>query len=196
MIEQNETSNVKTAETPENCVERVEVVSGLLLVIDQFMIGNPDFLRALPTDFEPDSDDFFESLCEEVENYGGIVFQLSPGTYSVYRNTYKKTIVVFPEFDADKVTEERVDEIIEGGEVLGAMTLDTRCIAIIDPALCYREHLIEQYRNLRKEEDDKGARDMIRENGASVRYGFSRKGEEIEGFYDENEDILVLQAVE
>jgi hypothetical protein len=196
MDEVTEVSEEQAQETPSSSTERVEIVSGLMLVIDQYMIGNPDFLRALPEEFKPDSDEFYDALCEEAEVYGGFALQVSPGSYSVYRNTYEKTLVVFPEFDAGKITSDRISEIAEKGEVLGSVILDTRCIAILDAALCFRENIIEAYRKLRTENDDKAARDMIRENGASVRYGFSRRSEEIEGYFEENGDIVVLRSVE
>jgi hypothetical protein len=196
MNEIKEISEEQTQETPESSTERVEIVSGIMLVIDQFMVGNPDFLRSLPEDFKPDSNEFFDLLSEEAEQYGGFALQVSPGSYTVYRNTFDKTIVVFPEFDAGKISEERIEDVAENGEVLGSVILDTRCIAILDAALCFRENIIEAYRKLRLENDDKGARDMIRENGASVRYGFSRRSEEIEGYYDENGDVVVLRSVE
>jgi hypothetical protein len=196
MTESKESPEERQQETPETSTERVEIVSGILLVIDQFMVGNPDLLRALPKDFEPESDDFFNALCEQVENYGGFAVQVSPGSYTVYRNTFEKTIVIFPEFDTAEITTDRIEDIAEAGEVLGSAIIDTRCIAILDAALCFRQNLIEEYRKLRLEDDDKGARDMMRENGASVRYGFSRRGEEIEGYCEENGDIVVLRAVE
>lgn len=196
MSEAREVSEEQGQETPESSTERVEIVSGVMLVIDQFMVGNPDFLRALPDDFNPESDEFFDALCEEAENFGGFALQVSPGSYTVYRNTFEKTLVVFPEFDAEKVTEDKIEDIAEQGEVLGSVILDTRCLAILDAALCFRENVIEAYRKLRLENDDKGARDMIRENGASVRYGFSRRSEEIEGYFDEASDIVVLRSVE
>jgi hypothetical protein len=52
------------------------------------MVGNPDLLRALPKEFEPESDDFFNALCEQVENYGGFAVQVSPGSYTVYRKYF------------------------------------------------------------------------------------------------------------
>ncbi len=196
MNDLKEVSEEQTQETPASSTERVEIVSGIMLVVDQFMVGNPDFLRALPEEFKPDSDEFFDALCEEAEVYGGFALQVSPGSYTVYRNTFEKTIVIFPEFDADKISESRIEDVAENGEVLGSVILDTRCLAILDAGLCFRENIIEAYRKLRLEDDDKGARDMIRENGASVRYGFSRRSEEIEGYYDENGDVVVLRSVE
>jgi hypothetical protein len=196
MNENKEVLEEQSQETPHSSTERVEIVSGVMLVIDQFMVGNPDFLRALPEEFKPESDDFFDALCDEAETYGGFALKLSPGSYTVYRNTYEKTIVVFPEFDADKVTEDKIEDTAENGEVLGSVILDTRCLAILDAAICFRENIIEAYRKLRIEDDDKAARDMIRENGASVRYGFSRRSEEIEGYFDDKNDIVVLRSVE
>lgn len=194
MTDVQESSNERIRETPQTATEKVEIVSGLLLVLDQFMIGNPDFLRALPKDFQPDSEDFISDLYDQAEQFGGLAVKVSPGVYTVYRNTYDKTIALFPEFDAEKVDDKKIDDIAEEGEDVGSVLVDTRCLVFFDAALCYRDRLIEQFRKLRREEDDKGARDMIRENGASVRYGFSRRSEEIDAYFDAQSDILVLKG--
>ncbi|HMO17668.1 MAG TPA: hypothetical protein PKA63_05830 [Oligoflexia bacterium] len=196
MTDLQEHSQEKEKETPQSSTERVEVVSGLLLVMDQFMLSNPDFLQAIPKTFEPDEEEFFTTLADQAEEFGGFILEISPGSYTVFRNTYTRTMAVFPEFDGATLDESRFDEIAENGESVGSVLIDTRCVVIFDAALCYRERLISEYRKLRRENDDKAARDMIRENGASVRYGFSRRSEELEAFFDEGSEILVLRGVE
>ena len=80
--------------------ERIAVESGNLVLIDQFMLANPQFNDKLVEliDSEPEQKD------ELVRGYGGDVFSVAPGTYRIERNPYKYKIIIHP--DGERVRED------------------------------------------------------------------------------------------
>ena len=163
--------------------EWLTISSGNVVVIDQFMLGNDQFFAAL--EGATGAQDRAK-LTAAVGRYGGAVVTLSPGRWVVYRDPEENLMLV-----TKGATEEypnRWDELIERVDVLGArgncvavsrVFVDTRCVVFIDADLIFNGDLMQRYRELRRAGDDKTARDVLRSNGAAVRYGFNRNGDEL-----------------
>lgn len=62
---------------------------------------------------------------------------------------------------------------------LGRIFIETRCLVFIDAHHLRDPDLIHRYKELRDLRDDKAARDLLREYGAAVRYGFNRRGDNL-----------------
>lgn len=151
--------------------ERISIESGYLVLIDQFMLANAQFIeRVLEViDEDPDVKD------EIIRDYGGTVVELSPDTYRIDRDPYGYSIIIHPEGEspsADEVREEATDEY-------GTVFIDTRCLAMIDRELLDDSALFEKYRQLWFSGQDKACRDLLRDNGGAVRYGFGRYGDDL-----------------
>lgn len=154
--------------------ERIAVESGHLVLIDQFMLANPQFISKLSKLLDADPD----SKNQLVNNYGGCVVQLQPGTYRIDRDPYAFSIVVHQEGSTS------VSEDLSGTatEALGHVFIDTRCLAMVDRELLDDSGLLEKYQQLWFSGQDKACRDLLRDNGGAVRYGFQRYGDEL-GIY-------------
>jgi len=174
-----------------NISERLEVSSGSILVIDQFMLGNDQFLERLS------SDDNIEST---VTDFGGCLVSISPGVYRVHRDPEHCFIVLYRIGDegvesADDKDEPDFAELLSSREqcsAVGQVFVDTRCFVCVDATFLSKKELLEEYRSLRKRRKEKSARDLLREKGATVRYGFRRYGDELGVFKIPDIDGLAL----
>ena len=162
--------------------ERIAVESGHLVLIDQFMLANPQFIDQLIETIDDDpsvKDDL-------IRNYGGTVVEVTPGTYRIQRDPFAYTIVIHPEGDSPEVKELQESATENGGHVY----IDTRCLAMVDRELLDDSALLEKYRQLWTGGQEKACRDLLRDNGGAVRYGFRRFGDEL-GVYGVPEDDVV-----
>lgn len=164
--------------------ERIAIESGHLVLIDQFMLANPQFIEKLPqlVDAEPAAKD------ELIEDFGGCVVQLEPGTYRIERDPFAFSIVVHPE--GKRLTQEELAE--QAKDTSKRVYVDTRCLAMIDRELLDDTSLLEKYQQLWFSGQDKACRDLLRDNGGAVRYGFQRNGDELGIYMVSGEDILCL----
>lgn len=164
--------------------ERIQVESGSLVLIDQFMLANSQVLARLNDllDEEPEAKDAL------VKEYGGAVVSLPPDTYRIERDPFASTIVIHPE--GEKVEVKSLKEELE--EDLGRVFIDTRCLAMIDRELLDDISLLEKYRELWVSGKDKACRDLLRDNGGAVRYGFQRFGDELSVHADPELNLIAL----
>ncbi|RMG41447.1 MAG: hypothetical protein D6719_08495 [Candidatus Dadabacteria bacterium] len=164
--------------------ERIAVESGYLVLIDQFMLANPQFYDRMVKllDEEPEKKD------ELVKDYGGTVVSLTPGTYRIARDPFAFTIVVHPDGESPEV--ESISE--QATEPCGRVFIDTRCVAMIDRELLDDHTLFEKYQQLWFNGQDKACRDLLRDNGGAVRYGFQRYGDELGIFKVADENVIAL----
>jgi len=167
-----------------NLRERITVESGFMVLIDQFMLANPEFISKLAAlvDAEPERKD------DVVKEFGGHVVDLEPGTYRIERDPYAFSIVVHPENfqpgDAE-LTKETTS-------LKGRVFVDTRCLAMIDRELLDDSGLLEKYQQLWFSGQDKACRDLIRDNGGAVRYGFQRAGDDLGVYHHVEEGVVCL----
>lgn len=155
--------------------ERIQVESGALVLIDQFMLANPQFLAKLVENIDEDS----EVKDALVRDYGGTVVELSPATYRIERDPYAYTIVIHQ--DGELPEAETLAE--QASNNLGHVFVDTRCLAMVDRELLDDSALLDKYKELWFSGQDKACRDLLRDNGGAVRYGFRRYGDEL-GVYN------------
>ena len=165
--------------------ERIAVESGDLVLIDQFMLANPQFIEKMGAALDESSD----FKCELIRQYGGKVITVSCGTYRIERDPFAYTIVVHPE-DGD--LESSPEIVKEATDSLGEINVDTRCIAMLDRELLDDNALLERYQQLWFNGQDKACRDLLRDNWGAVRYGFRRDGYELDIFQVPGEDIICL----
>jgi len=151
--------------------ERISVESGYLVLIDQFMLANPQFIQRVKETQDADSTVRNDIVLE----FGGQITELAPGTYRIERDPYKYTIAIHPEGSAPDF-EFPADE---AKARCGHVYVDTRCLAMIDRELLDDHVLLEKYSQLWIDGQDKVCRDMLRDNGGAVRYGFGRFGDEL-----------------
>lgn len=151
--------------------ERISIESGNLVLIDQFMLANPQFIE----DLTQVIDDVPEKKDEIIARFGGGVVTIQPGTYRIERDPFAFSIMIHPEG-----LEPAVDAWIERAtETKGQLFVDTRCLAMIDRELLDDSSLLEKYQQLWFGGQDKACRDLLRDNGGAVRYGFQRGGDEL-----------------
>lgn len=164
--------------------ERIAVESGNLVLIDQFMLANPQFVDKVikNIDADPEVKDQF------VRDYGGAVVDLEPGTYRIERDPYAFTIVVHPEGQRPDLNSLGEQASVQKGCVF----VDTRCIAMIDRELLDDSSLLEKYQQLWFSGQDKACRDLLRDNGGAVRYGFQRYGDELGLYSIKDQNIICL----
>jgi len=164
--------------------ERISVESGFLVLIDQFMLANPQFIERLVAviDSEPQVKD------QIIQDFGGVVVEVEPGTYRIERNPYAPSIVVHPEQDRPDL--ETLKDTATAGK--GEVFVDTRCLAMVDRELLDDSSLLEKYQQLWFSGQEKACRDLIRDNGGAVRYGFQRYGDELVVFVDPEMDVVCL----
>ena len=164
--------------------ERIAVESGNLVLIDQFMLANPQFVDKVieNIDAAPEIKDEF------VVDYGGAVVNIEPGTYRIERDPFAFTIIVHPEgVRPDPAT---LSELASSQQ--GCVFVDTRCLAMIDRELLDDSSLLQKYQQLWFSGQDKACRDLLRDNGGAVRYGFQRHGDELGLFLIEDKNIVCL----
>lgn len=163
--------------------ERISVESGFLVLIDQFMLANQQFTEKLSSlvDADPAEKDAL------IEQFGGKVVELPPGLYRIDRDPYKMLIVVHPDGESPKLKD------FESSEDSPSVFIDTRCVAMIDRELLDDYSLIEKYQSLWLSQQNKACRDLLRDNGGAVRYGFSRESDELEIATASEEHALVLR---
>ncbi|MBX7139030.1 MAG: hypothetical protein K1X83_13735 [Oligoflexia bacterium] len=164
--------------------ERIAIESGVLVLIDQFMLANPQFIDRLKSiiDEGPDAKD------KVIRDYGGIVVEVSPDRYRIERDPYAYSIVVHPE--GDEPESEEIQQLATDGK--GTVFVDTRCLAMIDRELLDDSSLLDKYKQLWFSGQDKACRDLIRDNGGAVRYGFSRAGDELGVYVIPGQNIVAL----
>lgn len=164
--------------------ERIAVESGFLVFIDQFMMANPQFLEKIRSvlDQDPSSKDAV------IADFGGVVVPLAPGTYKIERDPFALSITVHQEgveIDSQGLDKETTDHV-------GDVFVDTRCVAMIDRELLDDTILLEKYQQLWFSGQDKACRDLIRDNGGAVRYGFQRLGDELSIYVKPADNVVCL----
>jgi len=164
--------------------ERIAVESGSLILIDQFMLANPQFIEG----YNKIIDEGATEKNQFIMHFGGQVVDLTPGTYKIERDPFKFSIIVHKE--GDEIEKEEVSE--KATSNLGAVFVDTRCIAMIDRELLDDGALLEKYQQLWFSGQDKACRDLLRDNGGAVRYGFSKNSDELGVYAVPGEDIICL----
>jgi hypothetical protein len=141
------------------------------VLIDQFMLANQQFIEKMAAIIDEDT----QVKNQLIREYGGKVISVSRGTYRIERDPFAYTIVVHPEGE----TPEAADIVKDATEQLGEVNIDTRCLAMLDRELLDDNSLLERYQQLWFTGQDKACRDLLRDNGGAVRYGFRRDGDEL-----------------
>jgi hypothetical protein len=155
-----------------------------LVLIDQFMLANPQFIEKMSAIVD-ESSDVKNDLIKE---YGGKVIPVTCGTYRIERDPFAYTIVVHPEGESP----ESPEIVKDATETIGEINVDTRCLAMLDRELLDDTSLLERYQQLWFSGQDKACRDLLRDNGGAVRYGFRRDGDELGIFQVPGADIICL----
>ncbi len=174
----------RQAATSGNQRERIAIESGHLVLIDQFMLANPQFIDRLAEIIDEDP----EVKDELIRKYGGTVVELNVGTYKIKRDPYAYTIVIHQ----DEIPESKEELREMASEQQGCTYIDTRCLAMIDRELLDDTALLEKYQQLWFGGHEKACRDLIRDNGGAVRYGFRRFGDELGVYTIPDEDVVCL----
>ena len=144
-------------------------------------------------EFQPNDRNFLQAVDDATADFGGVFFHLPPGILTVFRDPYQRCLAVFPEFHAKSISSEGIRAEEETYEDVGHVIVDTRRIGIADISLCYKARLIQECREARKLGDSKSSRDLLRNAGASVRYGFDKRpGETLDVRFDKSKDTLVI----
>jgi len=164
--------------------ERIAIESGDLVLIDQFMLANPQFIEKMSAIVD-ESADIKNDLIKE---YGGKVIPVTCGTYRIERDPFAYTIVVHPESESP----ESPEIVKDATDTIGEINVDTRCLAMLDRELLDDTSLLERYQQLWFSGQDKACRDLLRDNGGAVRYGFRRDGDELGIFQVPGADIICL----
>lgn len=154
------------------------------MLIDQFMLANPQFIDKLKDIMDEGS----EAKDRLIADFGGAVVELKPGTYRIERDPFAFSIVVHMEGERPEAAEleERATENV------GNVFVDTRCLAMIDRELLDDSVLLDKYQQLWFSGQDKACRDLLRDNGGAVRYGFHRHGDELGVYCTPEEDMVCL----
>lgn len=184
--------------------EELKIRSGQLLAIDQFMLGNDQFVQGLAkvTEIPPASETVATSEGNpqsHVENFGGAIIPMKDGVWKVYRFAREKAFILCPLDVPEDALPALLDEAMQGFAVRGKsevgknpIYVETRCIVFLDWKLARDEETMEHFRSLRKAGRDKEARDFLREKGAAVRYGFSQESDQLRAFHLQPEGAIVL----
>lgn len=165
--------------------ERIAIESGDLVLIDQFMLANPQFIEKMTAAIDASAD----VKADVISEYGGKVINVTCGTYRIERDPFAYTIIVHPEGDSLDSASEVVKEATD---TVGDINVDTRCLAMLDRELLDDSSLLERYQQLWFSGQDKACRDLLRDNGGAVRYGFRRDGDELGIYQVPGEDIICL----
>lgn len=164
--------------------ERIAIESGHLVLIDQFMLANPQFIEKLEKTMDQDP----AVKDQLIKEYGGCVVELNPSRYRIERDPYAYTIVIHAEGSQPELSEISTNATLSNGYVF----VDTRCLAMIDRELLDDRSLLEKYHQLWFSGQDKACRDLLRDNGGAVRYGFSRYGDELGVYMVPDQDVVAL----
>lgn len=152
--------------------ERISIESGDLVLIDQFMLANPQFIERMSAIIDEET----TVKNDLIKDYGGKVISVTRGTYRIERDPFAYTIIVHPEGEAPH-GETVMDD---ASESLGDINIETRCLAMLDRELLDDSSLLERYQQLWFAGQDKACRDLLRDNGGAVRYGFKRDGDDLD----------------
>lgn len=180
----NRPRDLREASVSGNQRERISIESGEMVLIDQFMLANPQLIGSLREniDADPALKDRF------IKEFGGVVVRLAPGTYRIERDPFAFSIIVHPEEyqfeDQGQLTEKA------SSNAIGQLFVDTRCLAMFDKELLDDSDLLLKYQDLWFSGEEKACRDLLRDNGGAVRYGFDRFGDEL-GIYNIADDNVV-----
>lgn len=177
--------NPRMAAEGGNKRERIAVESGYLVLIDQFMLANPQFIDRLDSviDQEPEAKDNI------VHEFGGTVIDVEPGTYRIERDPFEYIVVIHSEQEEIAAVKEVRQT---ASQTRGDVFVDTRCLAMIDRELLDDGELLKKYQELWFSGQDKACRDLLRDNGGAVRYGFQRYGDELQVFSVPGKDVICL----
>ena len=148
------------------------------------MLANPQFIEKMARVMDEET----EVKNKVIHEYGGKVLNVTRGTYRIERDPFAYTIVVHPEGDSPDAS----DIVKDATESLGEVNIDTRCLAMLDRELLDDNALLERYQQLWFSGQDKACRDLLRDNGGAVRYGFRRDGDELGIYQVPGEDIICL----
>ncbi|MDR2338272.1 MAG: hypothetical protein LBE20_06495 [Deltaproteobacteria bacterium] len=173
--------------------ETLKISSSYVVIIDQFMLSNQQFLSRLPEDANN-----IDKVKQAVADFGGACFEIENGTFDVSRDIYQKAIVASqilatvptnpapavqkPTTTQAKTTTFSIDDIALRSDELfavGKVFVDTKCMVLCDVNALFNQRLLEEYSKLRAANKDKPARDLLRKHGCAVRYGFLPQGDEL-----------------
>ncbi len=185
----------------ERSGERVHVDEQGLLIIDQFMVGNPQFYEAARKASGAGDRTLLQSV---VADFGGTLLPAAAGEYRVLRNPLQSLMLVLPlgapelsqeNQDVEPITEDEIAAATiakyrSTAKLCGKVLVDTRCLVLCPFSLILSE-TPEHFRELRLRRAEKSGRDLLRGNGAAVRYGFSNRGDEL-GLYQLSERLYGL----
>lgn len=177
-------SDPRQSSASGNQRERIAVESGQLVLIDQFMLANPQFIEKLLQIIDGDPN----QKTDLIRFFGGQVVSLTPGTYRIERDPFAQSIIIHPEDNSPDV--EGLQE--RAKSELGHVFVDTRCVAMVDRELLDDSALLQKYQQLWFSGQDKACRDLLRDNGGAVRYGFHREGDELGVYSVPDEDVVFL----
>jgi len=175
--------------------ERLAVVSGQVVLIDQFMLSNQQFLA--PCGPLLGARARIEELRGVVHKFGGALIELEPGDYRVYRDPLAQTFAIVSTasdlgnleigIGVSLATQRDIPRKVmehflrERGVATpaGRVFVDTRCVVAFDLELLRDRETVAEYGELKRSNKDKESRDLLRERGAAVRYGFAPRGDEL-----------------
>jgi hypothetical protein len=148
------------------------------------MLANPQFIDRVVEMIDASPED----KNRLIQDYGGCVVEVEPGTYRIERDPFAFSIVVHPEGYNPDV--EALPELATASR--GHVFVDTRCLAMIDRELLDDSSLLQKYQELWFNGEDKACRDLLRDNGGAVRYGFQRQGDELGIYSIPAENVICL----
>ena len=164
--------------------ERIAIESGALVLIDQFMLANPQFIQKMLDNIDEDA-----SVKDNIiRDYGGEVIDIAPDTYGIQRDPYGLSIIIHP----TNVKVDKKELSREMQEPVGNIFVDTRCVAMVDRELLDDNSLLKKYEELWNNGEDKACRDLLRDNGGAVRYGFCRYGDEFSVYVNDESNVVCL----
>jgi len=175
-----------------SAVESLKVHSGQILIIDQFMFANGQFDAALAVEGADNPPYSLGILQSVAKNYGGSIIELEKGNYIVERFLSDSVITISPEGSKEGSAIDKLSKNKDDFEIVGSVLIDTRCVALIDAEVACSKDNLDDYRKKRDKGGDKAGRDLIRNLGGAVRYGFNRLGDEFGIFFNSKENILAL----
>jgi hypothetical protein len=149
------------------------------------MLANPQFIEKMAAAI----DESAEVKSEVISEYGGRVISVTCGTYRIERDPFAYTIIVHPEGDT---VDSSAEVVKDATDTIGEINVDTRCLAMLDRELLDDSSLLERYQQLWFSGQDKACRDLLRDNGGAVRYGFRRDGDELGIYQVPGEDVICL----
>jgi hypothetical protein len=159
--------------------ERLKVSSGYVVVIDQFMLSNDQFITLLKNCGDiSDLDESTPRLSKVVHSFGGSLLSVRPTDYLVHRDSEKAVIALMPLEDGPSDIETVMREH-DKAVLRGRVFVDTRCVVFSDASILAQSDLLRRYQQIRRAGNEKRGRDMLRETGAAVRYGFQKHGDEL-----------------